>query len=254
MAHLGHHVQRARRLSPWCVVLLLVLALTACGEERTYVVKRNDTLYGLARRNRISVSQLADRNGLSSDARLFIGQHLVIPSKSAPQATSQPTLDKSIQKAIDIAHVKPRRWRYIVLHHSGVEEGTVKSMDRYHREVRHMEHGLAYHFVIGNGHGMRDGEIAVCPRWREQLDGGHLHSEAQNKISIGICLVGNFDKHKPTPKQLQSLNLLVEALLKRCKLSTSAVKTHRQINTVKTRCPGKYFPIKTVLRALRKKP
>ena len=246
---IGYRNYWIRQLAWWCTVLVFALALTARGDERAYVVKRNDTLYGLARKNGIAVSVLADRNGLASNARLFIGQHLVIPSKSS---NSRPALDKSIQKAIDTAPVKPRRWRYIVLHHSGVDEGTVKSMDRYHREERHMEHGLAYHFVIGNGHGMRDGEIAACQRWREQLDGGHLHSEAQNKISIGICLVGNFDRHKPTPKQLQSLNSLVEALLKRCKLSVSAVKTHRQINTVKTRCPGRYFPITTVLKELRK--
>jgi LysM repeat protein len=253
MMYLGYFLLWGGRLTRWCAVLLLLLALTARADEQTYVVKRNDTLHGLARHYGISVSQLADRNGLASDARLFIGQHLIIPSKASAKAASRPVLDRSVQKAIDNAHVKPRRWRYIVIHHSGVDEGTVKSMDRYHREVRHMEHGLAYHFVIGNGHGMRDGEIAVCPRWRQQLDGGHLHSEAQNKISIGICLVGNFDRHKPTPKQLQSLNLLVKALLKRCKLSTGAVKTHRQINTVSTRCPGKYFPIKSVLRALRNK-
>ena len=123
-------------------------------------------------------------------------------------------------------------------------------MDRYHREKRHMEHGLAYHFVVGNAHGMRDGQIAVGQRWRRQLDGGHLRSEAQNKISIGICLVGNFDKRKPTTKQMQSLNALVEALLKRCKLSPSAVKTHQQINTVKTLCPGRNFPTKSFLQGL----
>ena len=302
MMHLGYFLGCTQRLTRWCALLLIALALTAYADDRAYVVKRNDTLSGLARRNGISVAQLANRNGLSTDARLFIGQHLVIPSKTAPtdehsyvvkrndtlyglaerngisvshladrnglstdarlfigqhlvipsNSRSRPALDKSVQKAIDVATVKPGRWRYIVIHHSGVDEGTVKSMDRYHREVRHMEHGLAYHFVIGNGHGIPDGEIAVCPRWRKQLDGGHLHSEAQNKISIGICLVGNFDKHRPTPKQLQSLHLLIEALMKRCKLTTSAVKTHRQINTVTTRCPGKYFPIKTVLRELRR--
>jgi len=64
-----------------------------------------------------------------------------------------------------------------------------------------MENGLAYDFVIGNGNGMRDGEIAVGRRWIRQLDGGHLASEEQNKVAIGICLVGNFDKHQPTRGQ-----------------------------------------------------
>jgi len=239
------------RMLRYGAALLLAVALIVRADEQRYVVKRNDTLYGLARRFGVSVSQLADRNGLDAKAHLFIGQHLVIPAKSDATAASHPALDKNTQKAIDSAHVTPRRWRYIVIHHSGVDEGTVKSMDRYHREVRHMEHGLAYHFVIGNGNGMRDGQIGVGQRWRQQQDGGHLHSEAQNKVAVGICLVGNFDKDKPTAKQMRSLIALIEALMERCKLTTATVKTHRQINTVKTRCPGKNFPINTVLRELR---
>jgi len=235
----------------WGSVLLIVLALTAGAGEQKYVVKRNDTLYGLARRHGISVTQLAARNGLSAHAHLFIGQRLVIPPKTAVKAANPPVLDKSSRKAIASARVSPGRWRYIVIHHSGVDVGTIKSMDRYHREKRHMENGLAYHFVIGNGHGIRDGQVIACHRWRKQLAGGHVHSEAQNRISIGICLVGNFDKHKPTAKEIRSLNALVVALLKRCNLKPSAVKTHQQINTTWTRCPGKYFPTESFLKQLK---
>jgi hypothetical protein len=126
----------------------------------------------------------------------------------------------------------------------------VKGMDRYHREERQMENGLAYHFVIGNGHGMGDGEIGVGSRWTRQLDGGHLTSLKQNEISLGICLVGNFDRHEPTAKQLQQLKTLVEALLRRCGLSNDAVKTHQQINVLYTRCPGRHFPTKRFLASL----
>jgi murein DD-endopeptidase MepM/ murein hydrolase activator NlpD len=240
-----------RRLAGGLAALLMAVALAARGGEQTYVVKRNDTLYGVARRNGISVSHLADRNGLPSNARLFVGQHLVIPTKSGATADAPPALDDATRKAIATARVAPGRWRYIVVHHSGVDEGTVKSMDRYHREERHMENGLAYHFVIGNGRGMRDGEIGVGRRWRQQLDGGHLHSAEQNTYSIGICLVGNFDRHKPTPRQMQSLTALIAALLDRCKLSAQAVKTHQQINVVKTRCPGRYFPTRALLQSLK---
>jgi hypothetical protein len=161
-------------------------------------------------------------------------------------------LDSTVQKAIQSARVTPGRWRYVVIHHSGVDEGTMKSMDRYHREERHMENGLAYHFVIGNGNGMGDGEIGVGKRWREQLDGGHLASVKQNTYSIGICLVGNFDRKKPTARQLKNLTALTEALMKRCKLSTRAVKTHKQINVIGTRCPGRYFPTGSFLEELKR--
>ena len=114
-----------------------------------------------------------------------------------------------------------------------------------------MEHGLAYHFVIGNGHGMADGEIGVSQRWTQQLDGGHLASEAQNKIALGVCLVGNFDKYRPTPKQTESLRALAMALMARCQLKRSAVKTHQQINVVHTRCPGAKFPTQAFCDSLK---
>ena len=158
-----------------------------------------------------------------------------------------------MQRALKNAAVKPGRWKYIVIHHSAVDTGTVRAMDRYHRDVRHMENGLAYHFVIGNGSGMRDGEVAVGHRWTGQLDGGHLASEAQNRIALGICLVGNFDRHPPSASQMASLKALVEALLSRCKLEPAAVKTHQQINTVGTRCPGSRFPYRSFLASLERK-
>jgi hypothetical protein len=246
----GHLQFCARRLGRLWGVGLVILALGAAADE-TYTVKPKDTLYNLAREQGISVAQLADRNGLDRNARLYVGQRLVIPSTTSPPPPAQPALNSSVQNSIDSARVTPGRWKYIVIHHSGVDEGTMKSMDRYHREERHMEHGLAYHFVIGNGNGMGDGEIGVGQRWREQLNGGHLASERQNTYCLGICLVGNFDRTKPTAKQMQSLTALMQALMKRCNLTSSTARTHQQINVVNTRCPGRYFPMQTFLNGLK---
>jgi LysM repeat protein len=237
----------------WRIVLFALVALSvASGRDVSYVVKSHDTLFGIARENGISVSQLAQRNRIDRDSQIYVGQHLWIPSSA--NAVSKPAasgLAPSIQRAIEQAPVKAHRWKYIVIHHSGVDEGTLKGIDRYHREERHMEHGLAYHFLIGNGHGMGDGAIAVGDRWRKQLAGGHLHSEAQNQVALGICLIGNFDKTKPTARQLSSLESLIRALMKRCQLTVSAVKTHQQINVVHTRCPGTKFPARSFVAKLK---
>jgi LysM repeat protein len=231
-------------------VMLFAWLTLVSQADQSYVVKRNDTLYGIARRHNVTVAHLADRNGLTKDARIYVGQRLIIPTKSAA-VLKRPAVSPPVQNAIDRAPVTSGRWKYIVVHHSGVNTGTMKSLDRYHREERHMENGLAYHFVIGNGSGMGDGEIGVGSRWTKQLDGGHLASLAQNKVSLGICLIGNFDQKKPTAKQMQSLTALTEALMKRSKLSPSAVKTHQQINVLKTRCPGRYFPTSSFLKGLK---
>lgn len=242
----------ARRLSRWMASCCLAVAVTVSAQDRTYVVKRNDTLYGLARQHGLSVAELADRNGISRNTQIYVGQRLIIPSKSSPPAKPVASaLSPSVQKAVTAAPVSPRRWKNIIIHHSGAAEGSLKSIDRYHREERHMENGLAYHFLIGNGKGMSDGEIAVGNRWKQQLDGGHLRSTAQNQTALGICLIGNFDKTKPTAKQLRSLEDLTRALMKRCNLPASAVKTHQQINVVHTRCPGSKFPTRSFLANLK---
>ncbi|HWI57723.1 MAG TPA: N-acetylmuramoyl-L-alanine amidase [Bacillota bacterium] len=246
------------------VCLLLLWALLAPrlsqAADQTYVVHRGDTLFSIARAYALSPRALAERNGLSGSSHVSVGQRLFLPSKPHPAVAAKsappagvhtPGLPPSVQRALNRAPVQPGRWKYIVIHHSGVDTGTVRSMDRYHREQRHMENGLAYHFVIGNGSGMGSGEIAVGRRWVAQLDGGHLASEDQNKVALGICLVGDFDTHKPGPNQMQSLRALVQALLARCHLPPSAVKVHQQINIRGTRCPGANFPTASFLSSLK---
>ena len=248
------------RLSRRAAILLavggIVFPRTAARADNTYGVRRGDTLTGLARRHELSAVELAEHNGLDAKDKLRVGQILAIPEHARtrpPGAQRAGALPPSVKRVLARVSVEPRRWQYLVVHHSGTRMGTVKGMDRYHREQRHMENGLAYHFVIGNGHGMNDGEIAVGHRWLEQLDGGHLRSEQLNRISIGICLVGDFERDDPTARQMQNLEALTRYLLDRCKLGGGSLRTHQQINTLYTRCPGRHFPTKTFLREFNQK-
>lgn len=226
----------------------------AAAREVVYRIKAKDTLNDIAQRHGVTPAALAARNGLKQKDTIYVGQRLTIPSaaETKPAARPIPALAAAVQRSISAAPVKVGRWQHIVIHHAAVDEGTVSSLDRYHREERHMEHGLAYHFLIGNGNGLGDGVIGVGNRWTKQLDGGHLRSAVQNQTAIGICLIGNFDEAKPTAKQLQSLDVLTRALMKRCKLSSESVATHQQINVVHTRCPGKHFPTREFLDRLKK--
>jgi LysM repeat protein len=228
---------------------LFATSLTAAISGKQYVVRKNDTLTEIARKHQVTVAALMKHNQIDQANRIHPGMLIRIPGPQEKGSTS--SLDAVLRKKLDSASVTPKKWRYIVVHHSATESGTVAGMDRYHREERHMENGLAYHFVIGNGHGMGDGKVSIGKRWIDQLDGGHLASESLNTKSIGICLVGNFDQERPTQKQLASLESLVSYLLKRCRLAASAVKTHQQINPIHTRCPGQHFPAMTFVKNLK---
>jgi hypothetical protein len=251
MLHESRQIFCLRHAVIFIVAISILFALAELRAEQTYTVKKSDTLTSIARKSGVPVARLAAHNGLKKTDKLRAGQSIVIPDVSS--ADSKLSWNPALPKPLEGIRIQRGKWKYIVIHHSGTPNGSAKGMDRYHREERHMENGLAYHFVIGNGDGMGDGQIAIGQRWKEQLDGGHLRSETQNKYSIGICLVGNFDETKPTRKQMESLHALVDHLLDRCDLTPTAVKTHQQINVISTRCPGRFFPAKTFLKELKQR-
>lgn len=210
---------------------------------KRYTVVEGDTLGAIAQDHGVSVQAILDLNRLADADSLAAGQGLLIPQPGrAGGPRARFPLPADLQAKLDATPVRPDRWRYIVIHHSATREGSARSMDLYHRQKRHMENGLAYHFVIGNGRGMGDGQIAMGDRWKRQIKGGHLASDRLNEISIGICLVGNFERDRPSPQQMRSLYALVGYLTQRARTSTSAVKVHREINPKPTQCPGRLFP------------
>jgi N-acetylmuramoyl-L-alanine amidase len=156
-------------------------------------------------------------------------------------------LTRSVRSEIDRAPVLRRRWQFIVVHNSGTRQGSARIFDYYHRHVRRMRNGLAYHFVIGNGTSTGDGQIEVGDRWRRQINGGHVHSDYLNNIALGICLVGDFNRDQPTRRQLEACEELINYLRKRCgKIDAhyAVVRPHREVNPPQwaTDCPGDAFP------------
>jgi hypothetical protein len=156
-------------------------------------------------------------------------------------------LTSSVIEALRRAPVKRRRWQFIVVHNSGTRQGNARVFDYYHRHVRRMQNGLAYHFVIGNGTSTGNGQIEVGDRWRRQINGGHVHSDYLNNISLGICLVGDFNRDQPTRAQLDACEELIRYLRDRCGgtgRGAIPVKPHREMNPPRwpTDCPGDDFP------------
>lgn len=142
-------------------------------------------------------------------------------------------------------------WRYIIVHHSATATGSADEFDKMHRARGWDE--LGYHFVIGNGHGSGDGQVEVGPRWRSQKWGAHTGGTPDNEYNnfgIGICLVGDFTAHLPSPAQLDSLRRLTACLADRYHIPARQIIGHRDAPRAATQCPGNrlYQYVRSTLR------
>ncbi|MBC7818951.1 MAG: N-acetylmuramoyl-L-alanine amidase [Planctomycetaceae bacterium] len=141
--------------------------------------------------------------------------------------------------------VAARDWKHIVIHHTASEGGSVATIHAEHLNRKDKNgnnwKGIGYHFLIGNGTGMGDGEIEPTFRWKKQMQGAHAGNDEYNQHGIGICLVGNFQDHRPSSAQLVSIKRLVGVLKREYGLKSSQVVGHRDVKA--TACPGKLFPL-----------
>ena len=145
-----------------------------------------------------------------------------------------------------------REWNYIVLHHTATDNGSVDSIHEEHlkRKDKNGKHwlGIGYHFVIGNGNGMADGEIEPTFRWRQQMQGAHAGVADFNQRGIGIVLVGNFEKEPPTAAQTASIKRLIGILKREYGIVESKIMGHGDVKA--TECPGKHFPMSEVRESI----
>jgi hypothetical protein len=147
-----------------------------------------------------------------------------------------------------------RDWKYLVLHHTATEAGSVESIHDTHLRNKDKNgkpwQGIGYHFVIGNGDGMGDGEIEPTFRWRQQLAGAHAGVNEYNQHGVGIVLVGNFEKHEPTRAQLAAAKRLVGTLGRRLQIPADHVIGHDEVRA--TECPGAKFPLDELKAVVRR--
>jgi len=143
------------------------------------------------------------------------------------------------------------KWKYIVIHHSGTKIGNAEIFDRYHRQEKKMPEGLAYHFVIGNGTKSPNGQVEVGKRWHKKISGPHCFDPKMNEDSIGICMVGDFNKAKPTKAQIIALTELIKKLQKDYKIPATNIILHSEVDKGKTDCPGAKFSLQEIKSKLK---
>ena len=215
------------------LVLLSPPNMLAATLQRYHVVRKNENLTLIARRYGVTVKSLLLWNGLTSD--------VIMPGQKIYLRAQYSTLPLN---TINRPRINTSKWKNIIAHHSATDNGNAKIFDAAHRR-RGMENGLAYHFVICNGtNGSADGKVEVGSRWLRQIKGGHVKSETYNANSIGICVVGNFEKKWVSRKQQASLIALIDYLKNTTLKGRAKFLVHREIKKEQTICPGKNFPVK----------
>ena len=150
-------------------------------------------------------------------------------------AGQSSSLDAIFETAVP---VQPERWRYVFVHHSKTDRGSAATLGE-------SADGLADHFVIGNGDECGDGEVQVAQRWHRQRPAGRVTGVKQiDPACVSICLIGDFDRARPTPTQELRLLQLVTALQARCGIPAENV--HLIAGDGSPAAVGRHFPTAAV--------
>ena len=138
----------------------------------------------------------------SSGKRREEGRSLVRNMLREPFDGDWKFLTRDLRRALDKAGADASDWNDITLHWSHTESGNARMLKAYHKSVRGIPGGMAYHFVIGNGHGAGDGEITIGKRWEDGVASGAPVSPE----SVAVCFIGDGE---PTENQAAALRELV---------------------------------------------
>ncbi len=188
-----------------------------------------------------------------------------ILTPQTPQAEIKMKIPDDILQAIKLQ--TKIKWNYIVIHHSATVDGKTNDWDsirkwhtgktgvadskskNYNPYVVNPMLDIGYHFGIEqcqNNLVYRIGRPLT-------MTGAHavgLNGSNPKYAGIGICVIGNFDKHIPSKAQYEMLIELCRAIQKQFSISAEKVIGHRDTYTfykkpVLKTCPGKKFDFKT---------
>jgi len=101
---------------------------------------------------------------------------------------------------------------------------------------------IGYHFVIDYAGRIWEGRSLL-------YEGSHVARE--NAANLGVMLLGNFEKQEPSERQIKSLSMLTELLLRHYPIARDAIFGHCDLGS--SACPGRYL-YSPYIHLLRKAP
>ena len=127
----------------------------------------------------------------------------------------------------------------IVVHHAAMPT-TTSLADIQELHLTNGWAGVGYHKLV-----FADGEVENGRP--EQMVGAH--AAGANRRSLGIVLVGDFNRTVPASVQLESAARLTRELMEKYRIPVENVRPHRAV-TEGTDCPGQLFPWQEFVRML----
>jgi LysM repeat protein len=254
------------------VALIILGLINGCNQGRdvqqqpvarplriaSYMVVEGDTISSIAARFSVDAAAIIDAN-LITDHSVHPGQLLSIPGgqlKEGPVLVApKPVIPASVPVAswyiprsswavepIILRRTKPMGGTptRITVHHSGdVRDGFMDPI-QWLRAVDH-QHMLGlgkaepwacigYHFIIS-----ADGRVFEGRPLAYQ--GAHAGWDEVNRLNIGVCLIGDFDKEGVPPAQHRSLLRVLDRLCEQYGISHAHVYGHSHFKV--TDCPGR---------------
>lgn len=168
-----------------------------------------------ARRNWIVLAVLAGFLAITGAILKTLAPEPLAPDASDSLYAVGP--EQSIGRIFDTpAPVKPGRWHSIYVHQSLTSSGNAESLGG-------AGGAFADHFLIGNGDPIADGAVETGTRWSRQIQAGHVSGVDISADCISICLVGDFNRARPSPTQQARLLELVSALQQQLGIDSSHV-------------------------------
>ncbi|SDN79811.1 LysM peptidoglycan-binding domain-containing protein [Alkalicoccus daliensis] len=152
---------------------------TAPVSGTKYTVKSGDTLYSIAKRHGVTVSQMVSANKLSNANLIRVGQVLTIPKgTSSPPASSPPSSSKVTYK------VKAGDTLYSIARKYGVTVNQMKAANN-----------------ITNVHTLQIGKVLTVPNQTTQKE-----SATTYKVKAGDTLYSIANRHGSSVKKIQDKN------------------------------------------------
>ena len=164
-----------------------------------------------------------------------VSRPVVRPPRFSPIGRSQWAKAGPVGKEINAMNGISR----LTVHHEGWTPvwftdyaSTAKRMEHIrnsHVKGRHWA-DIGYHYIID-----RSGRVWEGRDLRYQ--GAHVSKN--NEHNVGVMLLGNFEKQRPSDAQLNSLRQTLQSLMHRYQVPVSRVYTHQELQP--TACPGRHL-------------